>query len=96
MMNEEQIRERLEAAGQKESEIRAALQNVGKVIIAATAAAYMEMLPEDKRARIQSLSQEELEQYVSEHQEEFPRMSQETFEKIHDQTWEDYFASIVE
>lgn len=93
-MSEESIVQRLEAKGYKSGEIRATMNDVAKLIIAKTAAAYLELLPEGERNHIQSLPETEITEYLASRQGTLPPMPQETFETIHDQTWEEYFSSV--
>lgn len=94
MISEEQITERLAAQGQKGADIRATMREVGKLIIAKTAAAYLSSLPEQHQQAIRSLPEEDVEQYIAEHRAELPSMSQEEFDTIHDGTWEEYFREM--
>jgi hypothetical protein len=93
MMTEEEITERLEKLGQKPGDIRATMRAAAELIVARTAAAYIASLPEEDRAKLMSLPEEEAEIYLAERRDSLPQMPQEEFEKIHDKTWEDYFAS---
>jgi hypothetical protein len=94
MMDEQQIVERLEKIGYKNAQIREALRDVGGVIVAKTAIAYLARLPEEQQAHLRELSESEVQAYLAENQDSLPPMPQEEFEKIHDATWEDYFASV--
>lgn len=95
-MSEEQIIKRLEDLGYKPGEIRMALKDVAKVIIARTAAAYFSILPQSEQEQIKNLPEEDVQAYISEHQDSMPKMPQEEFEKIHDDTWEEYFSAMTQ
>jgi hypothetical protein len=95
MMSEEHIVGRLEELGYKGADVRTALRDVGKVIVARAAAAYVARLPESEQATLKGLSETDLQTYLAQHQYSFPRMPQEEFERMHDETWEDYFRSMA-
>jgi hypothetical protein len=95
MLSEQDITKRLEEIGYKAGEVRMALRDVGKVIIAKSAASYLSRLPETEQDRIRSFSEEEMRTFLAQNQYSFPPMPQEEFEKIHDETWEDYFRSVA-
>jgi hypothetical protein len=94
MMTEENITERLEAMGYKGAELRGTMRDVGKLIVARTAAEYISQLPQSEQEKLKSLSETEVETYLAEHRSSFPAMSQEAFEKIHDGTWEEFFSAV--
>jgi hypothetical protein len=95
MLSEQDITKRLEDIGYKTGEIRVALRDVAKVIVAKSAASYLSRLPETEQDRIRSFSDDEMQTYLAQNQYSFPPMAQEEFEKIHDETWEDYFRSVA-
>jgi ATP-dependent Lon protease len=91
MMNEQEITERLQSLGLNQKEMRAVMADVAQVIIAKATEKYLHTLPENERARIQSLSAEDLQNNVG----SLPTFSQETFDCIHDEVWGSYFKSVA-
>jgi hypothetical protein len=93
MMSEQEITERLQNLGLKEKDVRSVMADVAQVILAKATAAYLQTLPENEGAHIQSLSAEDLQKYL-ENNATLPEFSQDTFDKIHDDVWESYFRSM--
>lgn len=94
MMSEQHIIEELERLGYKNAEIRSVMKDVGAIIMGRALGAYLQTLPENERATLTALSQEEMERYLAEHPH-LPPFSQESFDKIHDDTWQEYFAAMA-
>lgn len=95
MMSESEITAKLKEIGFKNSEIPKILRDIGLLIGGKALAAYIDMLPEDERARMLALQPEEIDAYVKEKEGLLPKFSQEQFDAIHDQAWQEYFAAMT-
>lgn len=91
MLSEQEIMRRLEEKGFRSGQVRSTMQEVGKLIIARTAVAYLDLFPEAEREHIKSLPDDEVQAYLASRGDTLPQMPQETFDAIHDRTWEEYF-----
>ncbi len=94
MMQEAEIRQRLESSGLKISETGKIMQEVGLVIAAKAMFEYVKTLPEELQEKIKALSPQESEAFFKENRSILPRFPQEVFDKIHDEIWLEYFSAL--